>query len=96
MNPNQFTTLDEAQSIAKQIGAAIGGGVETVYIPTYGGPYVTPEIGESKFYHFRFHNGADGFNAGLIRQSMKFSPSRWPLMLAVEVQAAANSGDRPW
>lgn len=59
-----------------------------IYVPMYSGPFATPQDGEREFYHFRFHNGADGFNAGLIKRTMEYSPTRWPLMIATEVAAA--------
>jgi hypothetical protein len=96
----QFTTFEEAQRIAKEVGA-IGGGVlpfqaedperSGIYIAEYYGPFATPEDGERKFYHFRFRNGAEGFNAGLVKRTMEYAPTRWPLMLATEVNAAANA-----
>jgi hypothetical protein len=65
-----------------------------IYIPAYTtGPFATPQQGDSKFYHFRFENGAEGFNVGLIKATMAFSPTRWPLMLALEVNAEAHSID---
>lgn len=84
---NQLATSEEAQQIATALGS-IGGGVVETYIPEYGGPYVVPENGPSKFYHFRFANGAEGFNVGLIRAFMQYSPMRWPMMIATEVEAA--------
>src|ERR1700738_4104645 len=63
-----------------------------IYIPAYTtGPFATPQAGDKKFYHLRFRNGAEGFNAGLVKATMAFSPSRWPLMIALEVNAAAHS-----
>lgn len=95
----QFTTLEEAKRIARELGA-IGGGVlpydandnerSGIYIAEYYGPFATPQEGEKKFYHFRFRNGAEGFNAGLVKRTMEYAPTRWPLMLATEVNAAAN------
>lgn len=97
MNPNQFATLSEAKAIAQQLGT-VGGGVKPVtddantsgiYIPDYFGPYNTPSLGDSKFYHFRFQNGAEGFNAGLIRLFMQVFPATWLGMIAAQVNAAA-------
>lgn len=88
MNPNQLATIEEAKSIATRLGS-IGGGVADIYIPEYTGPYSAPENGSAKFYHFRFKNGADGFNVGLIRTTMQYNPSRWPLMISTEVNATA-------
>jgi hypothetical protein len=94
----QFLTLAEAKKVAKDIGD-IGGGVlpcsddpETsgIYIPEYNGPFATPQDGDRKFYHLRFRNGAEGFNAGLVKRTMEYAPTRWPLMLATEVNAAAR------
>lgn len=84
---NQLATYQEAQEIAKQLGM-IGGGVVETYVPEYEGPFSPPENGPSKFLHFRFANGASGFNVGLIRAFMQYSPMRWPDMIATEVNAA--------
>jgi hypothetical protein len=86
MNPNQLATAEEAKEIAKRLGS-IGGGVAETYIPEYGGPYSPPQDGNAKFYHFRFRNGADGFNVGLIRTTMQYFPTRWPVMISTEVSA---------
>lgn len=97
MQLSQFTTLSEAKQIADKIGTEIGGGVAAynesnsaksgIYIPEYG-RFGTPEDGDRKFYHFRFNSGVDGFNVGLIKGSMLIFPTRWPLMLAQEVESA--------
>ena len=84
---NQLATPQEAQEIARQLGT-IGGGVVDTYVPEYEGPFVPPENGPSKFLHFRFANGAEGFNVGLIRAFMQYSPMRWPMMITTEVEAA--------
>lgn len=60
-----------------------------IYIPVFG-YFPTPEQGDKKFYHFRFHNGAEGFNAGLVKAEMATFPTRWPLMLGLEVNAGAK------
>lgn len=96
---SQFVTLEDAKKIANELGS-IGGGVmpfnaddpesSGIYIADYVGPFATPEAGERKFYHFRFRNGADGFNAGLVKRTMEYAPTRWPLMIATEVNAAAR------
>jgi hypothetical protein len=82
---NQLATHDEAKKIADELGT-IGGGVVDTYIPEYQGPFTPPENGASKFLHFRFANGADGFNVGLIRAFMQYSPLRWPVMIGTEVE----------
>jgi hypothetical protein len=84
---NQLATYQEAQEIAAQLGT-IGGGVVDTYIPEYQGPFSPPENGPSKFLHFRFANGADGFNVGLIRAFMQYSPLRWPVMIGTEVESS--------
>jgi hypothetical protein len=61
-----------------------------IYIVEFQGPYATPQDGDRKFYHFRFANGAAGINAGLVRRMMQFSPTRWPLMMANDVNQAAS------
>lgn len=97
MNPNQFATLSEAKAIAKLLGTT-GGGVKPysddndtsgIYIPSYFGPYSTPSIGDSLFYHFRFNNGAEGFNVGLIRTYMQVFPATWVSMISSQITAAA-------
>ena len=94
MNPNQLATEAEAKAIALQL-AGIGNGVKEYYIPEYGGPYVTPQMGDAKFYHIRFNNGAEGFNVGLIRTLMRQCPTTWLNMVATEVgyQVAAMSNN---
>jgi hypothetical protein len=65
-----------------------------IYIPVYlTGPFATPQNGDQKFYFLRFANGAEGFNAGLILGEMTLFPTRWPLMLALEVNAAAQEAN---
>lgn len=63
-----------------------------VYIPEYAGgsPVPTPADGQNKFYHFRFRNGAEGINAGLVRDAIAYSPVFWPQMIASSVNAAAR------
>ena len=96
---SQFVTLEDAKKIAKALGE-IGGGVAPynadlpdesgIYIPDYVGPFATPQEGGRKFYHLRFRNGAEGFNCGLVKATMEYSPTRWPLMIATEVNAAGR------
>ncbi|MEO7145700.1 MAG: hypothetical protein ABI165_19575 [Bryobacteraceae bacterium] len=96
MNPNQFATIMEAKAIAQQL-SGIGGGVKPltdddtvsgIYIPQYFGPWAAPSIGDSKFFHFRFNNGAEGFNVGLVRLFMQVFPASWQGMIAAQVNAA--------
>ncbi len=84
MNPNQLATAEEAKKIAAQLGE-LGGGVKDTYIPEYDGPWSAPFIGDAKFYHFRFANGAEGFNVGLIRTLQKQCPVSWLNMIATEI-----------
>ena len=84
MNPNQLATIEEARAIAQQLGA-LGGGVKDIYIPEYIGPFVLPDTGATKFYHFRFACGAEGYNVGLIRTLMRGYPSSWLNMLGTEI-----------
>lgn len=94
MNPNQLCTEAEAQAIAAKL-SAIGGGVEKIYVPTFSVfPAPTDGAGAQQFV-FRFANGADGFNAGLIRQTMRYFPTRWPVMLATEVENSHRE-TMPW
>ena len=84
MNPNQLATMEEAKAIAQQLNTT-GGGVKEVYIPEYLGPYAVPESGNSKFFHYRFANGAEGVNVGLVRTLMKQCPTTWLNMIGIEV-----------
>jgi hypothetical protein len=95
----QLVTLEEAKRIAEMLGD-IGGGVlpynesnpdkSGIYIPQYGGPFAPPSQGEQKFYHFRFRNGAQGNNAGLVKGIMAMFPTCWTDIIAAEVDAAAK------
>lgn len=85
MNPNQLATIEEAKAIALQLSTA-GRGVKDIYIPQYDGPYTAPEVGNSKFYHLRFNNGAEGFNVGLVRTLMKQCPTTWLNMVITEIR----------
>mgnify|MGYP000662176818 CR=1 FL=1 len=87
---NQLTSIEEAKMLASRVGT-LGGGVVDIYIPEYAGPFTAPKEGELRFYHFKFGSGVSGFNAGLIRETMRLFPSRWPLMLATELDAAART-----
>jgi hypothetical protein len=91
MNPKQLSTMEEAKAIAAKLGT-IGGGVADIYDPSENdhNPFLARPDGEAKWYHFRFKNGVDGFNVGLIRTFMQVFPSRWPLMVSTEVDAAAK------
>ncbi len=89
-NPVQLSTWDEAKEIAKVFlipvdGSLIGGGLATltnnvntsgIYLPSWfsGGVSPEPQIGNSKWYHFRFKNGFYGVNVGLVRDLF----SRYP------------------
>lgn len=84
MNPNQLATEDEAKALALQL-AGVGNGVKEWYIPEYDGPWSAPEMGASKFYHYRFNNGAEGFNVGLVRTLKKQCPTSWLNMIATEI-----------
>jgi hypothetical protein len=77
-------------SLAEEVNEPEAGDPSSgIYIPVYAvGPFRTPDDGSRKFYHLRFTNGADGFNAGLVKATMAIFPTRWPLMIGLEVSAA--------
>ena len=81
---SQLSTYTEAAEISDLIGT-IGGGVSRTYIPEYQ-QFTAPEDGDQKFLHFDFKNGSTGHNVGLIRSLIANSPTRWPIMLATEVE----------
>jgi hypothetical protein len=67
-----------------------------VYIPSWvGGPggFQEPSIGNAFFIHFRFSNGFEGMNAGLVRTKFQSYPNS-PLYvlgtLLAEVQQGQN------
>lgn len=70
----------------KEIPSTCGGGVATMYIPEYSGPFEPPSDGDKKFYHFGFANGMTGVNVGLVNESKKKNPN-WIEMLSLEVNA---------
>ncbi len=61
-----------------------------IYIPSFA-PFDTPSQGDKKFYHFRFRNGAEGVNAALVKATMMMCPTRWPFMIAIDVQTGRPS-----
>lgn len=86
-NLAQLSTLDEASNLAKEIPPSCGGGVRSIYIPSYQGPYEPPSDGNKKFYHFAFANGMNGVNVGLVRQLKENNPVSWIAMLSLEVNS---------
>jgi hypothetical protein len=89
MNPNQLATIDQANAMKAEIGS-IGGGVVDTYIPEYEGPFSPPSNGDAMFYHFRFADGAEGVNVGLLIQQSKVFPTTWLNMLAEEIANQLN------
>jgi hypothetical protein len=89
-NPAQLATWAEATLLAKKINASApfqSAGISIIpqnpphsgiYIPSWvGGPggFPIPHIGDATFLHFRFSNGFEGMNAGLVREKFKSFPS---------------------
>lgn len=88
MNPAQLSTLTEALEL-KNILGNIGKGVSEIYVPQYGGPFAPPQDLSTgrKFYHFRFNNGADGINVGLVRETLEKDPNTGLQRIALDVNA---------
>lgn len=87
-NPAQLSTLAEAQQLKAEIGG-LGGGVTEIYVPTWmpgPGAFPEPRIDEARFYHFRFANGAEGINVGLVRETKKRYPTRWLSEIARDME----------
>lgn len=84
---NQFITFEDAVKVKGQLGH-IGGGVTDIYVPKYGGPFQSGEIGDAKFLHFDFANGAKGLNVGLIALTIRNNPYTWPNMISLDVSQA--------
>ncbi len=89
MNAAQYATDAEAKEIAEKLGN-IGGGVKEAYVPEYSGPFAPWVVNGAKFLHFRFNNGAEGVNVGLVRETIAKNPFTWPNMIGSEVAAMAN------
>lgn len=91
MNPAQLSTLSEALEL-KNILGNIGKGVSEIYIPQYSGPFGPPQelSTNRKFYHFKFNNGAEGLNVGLIRETLEKDPNTGLQRIELDV----NQGER--
>lgn len=108
-NLAQLATWAEATVLARTINASApfqAAGISIlaqhpptsgIYIPSWvGGPggFPVPHIGDATFLHFRFSNGFEGMNAGLVREKFKSYPLS-PLYvlgtLLAEVQQGAQS-----
>lgn len=86
MNPAQLSTLSEALELSELL-CDIGKGVSEIYVPAYGGPFAPPEESSTnrKFYHFRFNNGAEGINVGLVRETLEKDPANGLSRIALDV-----------
>ena len=84
---SQFVTQKELEVIGQKM-AEIGYPVVKSYIPQYE-VFATPEDGEKKFWHLAFKNKkgdvVEGFNAGLIKLFMNYSPFGWPELIINEI-----------
>jgi hypothetical protein len=84
-NDMQLTTMEEVdQVVAKLNGAGIGGGVASVYLPTWSGPFPEPRNGDSRQYCLTYENGSTGHNVGLIKNVIERNPVGWEDMLRAE------------
>lgn len=79
---DQLVTIDQANAIAATIGS-LGGGVKSIYLNPYSGPYESPVSGAAALYEFTFASGPTNLSAGLIWADMRSSPYTWPAMLAL-------------
>ena len=90
MNPTQFTTKAQAESVLALIGPSGGGG--TLFIPEYAGPFQVPSNGDALFYHhIRLNNGFT-CNAGLNLQNML----KYGNALALEFSIAEQKNEGRW
>lgn len=108
-NPAQLSSWKEATHYAKIINTSapfLAAGIQIlpqnpphsgVYLPAWvGGPHADPEpqIGDAIFLHFRFNNGMEGMNAGLVREKFRSFPQAPAYVLnqlLIEVQKGARS-----
>lgn len=89
-NPNQLATHDEAKALAAELGS-VGGGVREIYLGFWlpqGGPQPQGEVDGTLTlpWLFRFNNGIDGVNVGLVRETKKRYPTRWLAEVARDVE----------
>ena len=50
-NPNQLTTMEQVDEVVAKLNAAgIGGGVSSIYLPEWSGPFPEPSDGASRQY----------------------------------------------
>jgi len=67
MNPSQWSTKAEADQVTALIGPL--GGLGTIFVPEYAGPFLVGETPDTKFYHVHCLNGFT-CNAGLVHQNI--------------------------
>lgn len=83
-NVAQLATIEQARALVStlaQYGMTVKPEVADqaesgIYVPLwsdFGGPI--PADGDAKWYHFRFTNGAEGINVGLIQDRLKRYPN---------------------
>jgi hypothetical protein len=84
---SQFVSDKELEVIKAKM-AEIGYPAVETYIPEYQ-VLATPVDGEKKFWHFAFKTKRDkvvrGFNAGLIKMFMQYSPTGWPELIINDI-----------
>jgi hypothetical protein len=107
-NPAQLATWAEATVLARTINSSapfLAVGIQIlpqnppnsgIYIPLWvGGPggFPIPHIGDSTFLHFRFSNGFQGMNVGLVREKFKSYPMS-PLYVSGQILLEVMAGAR--
>jgi len=95
-NPAELATWSEAWHIAQKL-KTVGGGVKPqtgnretsgTYIPQFVG-YPAPQDGKSYWLHFRFANGKEGHNVGLIRELFAKYPKAYVInFMKTQVEVA--------
>jgi hypothetical protein len=86
-NTNQLATWDQARETAIKLSVGPVGGPGGFPEPNY----TDPKTGEKYFYlHYRFQNGAEGMNVGLIMDKFRRYPnSPMYVMGALAAEAAS-------
>ena len=93
-NPNQLTTMEQVDEVVAKLNAAgIGGGVSSIYLPEWSGPFPEPSDGASRQYCVTYSNGSTGHNVGLIRITIENNSQGWQQMLQDDASQGAKKED---
>jgi hypothetical protein len=94
-NLQQLASRAQASDLASLLADyGIGGGVKEVYIPEFllsETPHAELDGVSYEWLHFRFNNGAEGINVGLILDMLKRQPNRLYVLSIIQRDIAAQA-----